>query len=93
MFVHMSIHYPKPEKEKFLIDSMHRYGKAMEGLKGYIMAHTTKDEDTGRLVGLAIWKSKEDWSAAREKMIEAVKDDPFEEWEEKPPDIYHLSKV
>ena len=87
MFVHMSIHHPKPEKEKFLIDSMHRFGKAMEGSKGYIMAHTTKDEDTGRLVGLAIWESKEDWVAARTKMIVAVKDDPFEDWEEKPPEV------
>ncbi len=42
MFVHMSIHYPKPEKEQFLIDSMHCFGKAMEGKKGFIMAHTKK---------------------------------------------------
>ncbi|MFX1587871.1 MAG: hypothetical protein ACFFC1_06935 [Promethearchaeota archaeon] len=89
----MSIHYPKPEKEQLLIDSMHRFGKAMEGKKGLIAAHTTKDEDTGRLIGLAIWNSKENWFAARTAMIEAVKDDPFEEWEEKPPEVYHLLKV
>lgn len=89
----MSIHFPKPEKEKFLIDSMHRFGKAMEGKKGLIMAYTTIDEDTGRLIGLALWETKKDWLAARPAMIEAVKDDPFEEWEEKPPDVYHLIKV
>ena len=59
MFVHMSIHYPKLKKEQLLIDSMHRFGKAMEGKEGLIAAHTTKDEDTGRLIGLAIWNSKE----------------------------------
>ncbi len=93
MFVHMSIQYPKPEKEQFLIDSMHRFGKAMEGKKGLIMAHTTKDEDTGQLVGLAIWESKDDWLAARQAMIDAVKDDPFEEWELKDPDVFHLNVI
>ena len=89
----MSIHFPKPEKEKLLIESMHRFGKAMEGNKGLIMAHTTKDEDTKRLIGLAIWDSKENWLAARPTMIEAVKDDLFEEWELKPPEVYHLTNI
>ena len=93
MFVHMSIHYPKPEKDQFLIDSMHRFGKAMEGKKGLIMVHTTKDEDTGNLVGLAVWESKEDWLAARLAMMDAVKDDPFEEWELKDLDVFHLYVV
>lgn len=93
MFVHMSIHYSKSGKERLLIDSMHRFGKAMKGKKGLVMAHTTKDEDTGHLIGLAIWNSKQDWLAARSAMIEAVKDDPFEDWEEKPPEVYHLFKV
>ena len=89
----MSIHFPKPEKEKLLIESMHRFGKAMEGKRGLIMAHTTKDEEKNRLIGLAIWNSKEDWLAARPAMIEAVKDDPFEEWEIKPPEVYHLTNI
>ena len=89
----MSIHYPKAEKERLLIESMHRFGKAMEGKKGLIMAHTTKDEDSDRLIGLAIWDSKENWLAARPAMIDAVKDDPFEEWEIRPPEVYHLTKI
>ena len=89
----MSIHFPKLEKEKRLIESMHRFGKAMEGKKGLIMAHTTKDEDSKRLIGLAIWDSKENWLAARPAMVEAVKDDPFEDWELKPPEVYHLTKI
>ena len=89
----MSIHFPRSEKEKLLIESMHRFGEAMEGKKGLIMTHTTKDEDKNHLIGLAIWESKEDWSAARPAMIKAVKDDPFEEWELKPPEVYHLTKV
>jgi len=57
------------------------------------MAHTTKDEDKNHLIGLAIWDSKENWSAARPAMIEAVRDDPFEDWEIKPPEVYHLTKI
>jgi len=72
---------------------MHRFGKAMEGKKGLVMAHTTKDEDLDRLVGLAIWDSKENWLKARSAMVDAVKDDPFEGWEEKSPEVYHLTIV
>lgn len=89
----MSIHYPKPGKENLLIESMHRFGKAMKDKKGLIMAHTTKEEDTNRLIGLAIWDSKESWLAARPAMIEAVKDDPFEDWELKPPEVYHSTEI
>jgi heme-degrading monooxygenase HmoA len=93
MFVHISIHYPKPDKQQYLIESMHRFGKAMGDKKGLIMVHTLKDEESNKLVGLAIWESKEDWLAARSAMINAVKDDPFEEWEMKDPDVYHLNVI
>ncbi|MFX0177129.1 MAG: hypothetical protein ACFE85_12980 [Candidatus Hodarchaeota archaeon] len=89
MYFHISIHYPKLEKENLLIESMHRFGKAMEGKKGLIMANTTKDEERNLLIGIAIWNSKQDWLAARSAMIDAVKDDPFDEWEEKPPEVFH----
>lgn len=51
----------------------------MEGKEGFIMVQTLKDEDTKHLIGLAIWESKESWLAARPAMIEAVKDDTFDE--------------
>jgi len=89
----MSIHFPKPGKESLLIDSMHRFGKAIEGKEGLIMAQTSKDEDLNRLIGLTIWESKESWLTARPAMIEAVKNDPFEEWELRPPEVYHLTKI
>lgn len=57
------------------------------------MAHTTKDEDTNRLIGLAVQESKDDWIAARPAMIEVVKDDPFEEWELKEPEVFHLNVI
>jgi len=89
----MSIHFPKQGKENFLIESMHRFGKAMEGKEGLIMAQTAKDEDRNCLVGLAIWDSKENWLEARPAMIEAVKDNSFEEWEEGSPQVFHLVDI
>jgi heme-degrading monooxygenase HmoA len=78
----MSIHHPKPEHEATLIDSMHRYGNAIRGKPGLISIHTLKDELSHRLVGLAIFQSKADFERLAPIAREAVKDDPFEVWEE-----------
>ena len=93
MFVHMSIHKPHPDKESLLIDSMCRFGEVIKKQKGLQRVHQLKDEKTGALIGLAIWDSKEEWEAARPTMQEAIKDDPFEEWEPKPPDVFWLGEV
>jgi len=90
LYIHVSIHYPKPGKENLLIESMHKFGKSMEGHKGLIAVHTIKDEGTNRFIGLVVWESKENWLTARPAMIDAVKDDPFEDWELKPPEVNHL---
>jgi len=93
MFVHISIHRPRLGKERLLIDSMHRFGEAMKNQPGLKQAHTLKDQKTGHLIGLAIWDSKENWLAARPAMLETVKDDDFESWEDEPPVVYHLEVV
>ncbi len=93
MFVHMSIHYPKPGKQDLILESMSRYGAAMKGQPGLISAHALRDERTGKLVGLALWESKEQWSAAKPAMDDAVRNDPFHEWEDVPPKVYHLEDV
>lgn len=93
MFVHLSIHHPRPGKEALLIDSMHRFGAAITSQPGLQQVHTLRDQKTGRLIGLAIWNTKEAWLAARPVMQEAVKDDDFDTWEEEPPEVYHLEVV
>lgn len=93
MFVHLAIHRPQPEKEAFLIDSMHRFAAAMQGQKGLQQVHTLKDEQNGCLVGLAIWDEEADWLAARPAMAAAVQDDPFDKWEDNPPEVFHLKAV
>jgi heme-degrading monooxygenase HmoA len=93
MFVHMSIHYPKPHTRDLVLDSMRRYGAAMKGKPGFRTASALRDERTGKLIGMAFWDSKEHWIAAKPAMDEAVKDDPFHEWEDVPPKVYHLHEV
>ena len=93
MFILMSIHHPKPEYEAALIDSMHRYGNAIRGKPGMISIHTLKDELSPRLVGLAIFQSKADFERLAPIARQAVKDDPFDVWEELPIEGLKLTEV
>ncbi|NUO20155.1 hypothetical protein HUU59_11965 [bacterium] len=94
MFVSIGIHrHPKPEKRDLLIDSMRRFGAAMKTCKGLRDVYQLEDKDTGALIGLAIWETKEDWLAARPVMLEAIKDDPIEEWEESEPEGFRCTPV
>ena len=93
MFILMSIHHPKPEHEVALIDSMHRYGNAIRGKPGVRGIHTLKDQDSGRLVGLAIFESQADFERLAPTARTAVKDDPFDVWEQVPIDGLRLVEV
>jgi heme-degrading monooxygenase HmoA len=93
VFVHLAIHHLRPGKEQLLVDSMHRFGDAMRGQPGLQQVYALRDQTTGTLVGLATWDSEEDWRAARPMMLEAVKDDNPDDWEERPPEVYHLEVV
>jgi len=93
MFAHLSIHYPKPEYERDLIDSMHRFGAAVRGAPGLRHAFTLEDKRTGRLVGLTVWDSREQWDAAVERSRAAVQDDDFGLWEDREPEGFTLDEV
>lgn len=93
MFVQLAIHTPIPGKEAEIIDSMHRFGAAMRDQPGLQRTHTLRDQKTGRLVGLAIWDTREQWIAARPLMQAAVQNDPFQEWENEPPEVFFLEEV
>jgi heme-degrading monooxygenase HmoA len=93
MFVHMSIHYVKPESKDLLIESMKRFGNAMKNYPGFRNAYVFEDAKTGNLVGMALWDSKEQMLAARPAMAEAVEDDDFEAWEEHEPDSLLLEQL
>ncbi len=93
MFILMSIHHPRPEYRAALIDSMHRYQNAIKDQTGLVGIHTLKDELSPRLVGLAMFRSKADFERLAPMARAAVKDDPFEVWEEVEIDGMALSEV
>lgn len=92
MFVHLAVHYPKPEYADDLLASMQRVDKAAEGAPGLIQMGAWRDERSGRLVGLAIWESQDAFQAAAERIFQVVADDPFDLWFERQPDIFHLTQ-
>lgn len=93
MFVLMSVHHPRPEHREALIDSMHRYGAAIEGKPGLVSIHTLADADSDRLVGLAIFESEAAFQELAPLARAAVADDPFDTWEQVPIDGLRLSEV
>jgi hypothetical protein len=93
MFFHTSIHPPKPGKEKDLIDSMHRFGEACMLHDASRGANTLFDEERAVLVGVAVWDSKQDWEEAIPKIRKSVENDPFDEWEDTVPEVFHAEVV
>jgi heme-degrading monooxygenase HmoA len=93
MIVHLAIHTPRPERVDDLIASMHRFAAGGAGQPGLQEVHTMRDVRSGKLVGLAIWESRDAFDAGVEAMRAAVEDDPFLDWEEGLPDVYLLEDV
>ena len=92
MFVHLAIHHPKPEYVADVLASMHRVDKAAQGAPGLIAIGAWRDQNSGRLVGLAQWESEQAFQAAAPRIFEAVADDPFDEWWVRPPEILLLTQ-
>ena len=93
MFVLVSIHYPHPEKEQLVIDSMHRHGDESKRHKGLVSVHTLKDESTGQLFGIALWDSQESYLVARPVLMKVTEKDDFDSWENEPMKGHRLKSV
>ena len=76
-----------------LIDSMHWYGETAKKHPGLVSVHTLKDENTGELVGIAIWNSKESFLAARPALMKATEKDDFDAWEREPMRGHRLTPI
>jgi len=92
MFVHLAIHFPKPEHVADVLASMQRVDEAARGAAGLIQIGAWQDAGHSRLVGIAQWESQEAFEAAHERIFQAVADDPLSEWWERPPEVYHLTR-
>lgn len=93
MFTVMSVHTPHDEHRSALIDSMHRFGDAMKGRPGLISVHTLADARSSRLVGLAIFESREAADELLPLARAAVVGDDFDTWESTDIDGLVLTEV
>lgn len=65
---------------------------AAQGAPGLIQIGAWRDQRSGGLIGLALWESQEAFQASAGRIFEAVEDDPFDEWEQQPPDVFQLTQ-
>jgi heme-degrading monooxygenase HmoA len=93
MFIHLAIHHPKPDHADNLLASMHRVDAAAQGAPGLVQIGAWRDQRSDRLIGLALWESAEAFEASAERIFAAVADDPFDQWLELPPDVFHLTQA
>jgi heme-degrading monooxygenase HmoA len=80
MFVNLSVMKPNPGHEDALADSMRRYRAAARTQAGLTLCANLRNDDTGDLVGLAVWESAEAAQAAEPALQAAVADDDFATW-------------
>lgn len=92
MFIFYSIHFPHPEKEELLVQSMHEFGELMKKQPGIIFQapYPFKDPEKGTLMGVAIWESEEAFQAALPVLQNARQNNPSHDWEMRPPEVHLL---
>lgn len=93
MYAVISVHTPKPEYRDELIDSMHRFGAALQGQPGLVGAHTLAETDGNRLIGLAMFETREAAQAAMPIANQAVADDDFDLWEAQETEGFRVIEV
>ena len=70
MFIFYSVHYPRPDKEDLLIESMHSFGELMRTQPGllFVAPYPFKNPENGTVMGVTIWESQE----AHERWVREV---------------------
>jgi len=87
MYVIVTIHTPHKRAIDALRASMLRFGEAIRSQPGLVDAHTVMCED-GRMIGMALWETQAAYERGRVAGSAAVKDDPFDQWESEPVQLY-----
>ena len=92
MFLFYAVHYPQPEKEELLIQSMQQFGELIKKQPGIIFVNPSpfRDPENGTLIALAIWESQEAFQASWPSL---VRDAPSEEWEVKSREVHMFNTV
>jgi hypothetical protein len=87
------MHQPKPEKSEHIVAVMHRFKEKLLGSPGLDQIYTLRETDRGTLMIMSTWHTREHWQAARPLMLEAVMDDPFQEWTDEAMELFRLEEV
>lgn len=66
MFLNMATVEPLPGKELELFERMHSFAEILKPLPGLVNVFVLREEGTGALVGLSIWKNKESFEHGME---------------------------
>ena len=95
MFIFYSIHYPQPEKEELLAQSMHEFGELMKTQQGlvFVAPYPFKNPENGTLMGVTIWESKDAFQTAMSNLESVRKERPSRDWEIRPTEVYMLDSV
>lgn len=95
MYVSLGIHHPKGSKEEaILLKSMRSFGEAQRKHAGLILTTAVKDKESGMLIGLSVWESKESFDRAWEELSisqpkrRAEEGFKFEDYEDEPHKFY-----
>ena len=86
-YLYRAIHYPKPEHVDDLLTEMRRLDETVRGTPGLLRIGAWREEQTGRIVALSLWESREALAAAVGRIVAAVAGVPFDDWEERPREL------
>ena len=95
VFIFYSVHYPHPDKEDLLIESMHNYGELMRTQPGllFVAPYPFKNPENGTVMGVTIWESQEAFQAAMEAIAGLRGPGPSPDWEIKPTEVYRFNSA
>lgn len=63
MFVNFATFEPRPDKEQELADLMRAFRDALKVMPGLVGVYVLREEPTGALAGLSIWRDKASFEA------------------------------
>ncbi len=89
-FVFMAFHYPKPEYRDVLLRGMAELRPVMATVPGFIEGGPWREEGNERIVAISKWESKQAFLAAWPAIAAAIADVPFDEWEFREQELFHL---
>ena len=90
-YLYLAIHHPKADHVKDLVGAMTQFGDTLGRIPGMLQASAWRDETS--VVALSIWRSRDDFVAARPAMAAAIANVPFDEWEERPRELFGLDEL